>query len=277
MRAQRFTKRDAIAAVVITAFTLANLALVGKGGRERAKQVVCFSNLGELMQAWNSYADEHDDRIVNGEADSGFAGICSTPVGGRHDGEKWWVGNDWDPSYMTGKVLARDVQVQAVRGGALFPYCGTEYLYHCPDGAPGTLRTYAICDAMNGMYRSGTFTGNAGVKVGETVLWVKKRSEITVPGPAFRLVFVDQGMPTPDSYSVHYLNALWWDPPPVRHGEGTNVSFADGHAEHWTWEADETVAVGGTANPWHNYTPVTPAGKRDLQRMQVAVWGRLGY
>ena len=53
-----------------------------------------------------------------------------------------------------------------------------------------------------------------GVKVGETVLWVKNRSEIVVPGPAFRLVFVDEGRPAPDSYAVHYLNATLVGPAP---------------------------------------------------------------
>ena len=36
------------------------------------------------------------------------------------------------------------------------------------------------------------------------------------------------------------------------------------------------MANGGAANPLYQYTPKTPEGKRDLQRVQVAVWGRLG-
>jgi prepilin-type processing-associated H-X9-DG protein len=277
MRARRFTRGDVVAGVVITAFLLGNLALVGTGGRERAKRAVCLANLGELMQAWNAYADDHGDRIVNGEADYSIPGTCTTPTAGRHKDEQWWVGTDTDSGYMVGTVCPKEVQIQAIRAGALFPYCGTEYLYHCPNGSPGAVRTYAICDAMNGLYRSGTFKGNAGVQVGETVLWIKNRAEIVVPGPALRLVFVDEGLPTPDSYAVHYLSPRWWDPPRVRHSDGTNVSFADGHAEHWTWEAAETVAVGAMANPLHQYMPTTPEGQRDLQRMQVAVWGRLGY
>ncbi len=276
MRAKQFTRRDIIVAVLTMAFLLGSLALVGTTGRERAKRAVCLANLGKLTEAWISYADDNDGRIVNGEAEYAVAGGCFTPLVGRHANEKWWVGTDVDPGYMTGKQLAEDVQIRAIRAGALFPYCGTENLYHCP-GAIRGVRSYSITDAMNGLYRDGTHNGNVGAKVGETVLWVKKRTEIVVPGPAFRLVFVDEGRPTPDSYAVHYLNARWWDPSPVRHDDGTNVSFADGHSEHWTWEGAETVANGAAAYPFYNYMPTTPAGKRDLQRMQVAVWGRVGY
>jgi prepilin-type processing-associated H-X9-DG protein len=276
MRTKQFTQRDVVVAVFMIAFLLGNLALVGTAGRERAKRAVCLANLAKLTEAWNSYADDNDGRIVNGEAEYVKPGGCSMPLAGRHANEKWWVGTDVDSSYMTGKQLAEDVQIQAIRAGALFPYCGTENLYHCPNGMRG-VRSYSITDAMNGLYRDGTHSANVGVKVGETVLWVKKRAEIVVPGPTLRLVFVDEGHPAPDSYAVHYLNARWWDPAPVRHDDGTNVSFADGHSEHWTWEGAETVANGAAAYPFHQYMPTTSAGVRDLQWMQVAVWGRLGY
>jgi prepilin-type processing-associated H-X9-DG protein len=276
MRAKHLTKID-VAAVLMAVFLLGNLAVVGTGGRERAKRAVCLANLGKLTEAWISYADDNGDRIVNGEAEYAVPGGCSTPSSGRHANERWWVGTDVDPGYMTGRQLAEDVQIRAIRAGALFPYCGTENLYHCPGGMRGGVRSFSITDAMNGLYRDGTHSFGVGVKVGETVLWVKKKSEIIVPGPALRLVFVDEGRPAPDSYAVHYLNARWWDPPPVRHDDGTNVSFADGHSEHWKWQAAETVATGGATNPLYQYMPTTLEGKRDLQRMQVAVWGRLGY
>jgi prepilin-type processing-associated H-X9-DG protein len=106
---------------------------------------------------------------------------------------------------------------------------------------------------------------------------VKKLSEISVPVPAFRLAFLDEGRVTPDAYAIHYLRASWWDPPFVRHADGTNVSFADGHSDYWKYTAKETIEVGKMANPTHNYSPTTPEGIDDVQRMQIATWGRLGY
>ncbi|MCX5638102.1 MAG: hypothetical protein NTX52_10490, partial [Planctomycetota bacterium] len=110
-----------------------------------------------------------------------------------------------------------------------------------------------------------------------TVLWVKNRSEITIPPPASRAVFIDVGRAIPDSYAVHYDNPRWWDPPSVRHNDGANLSFADGHTEHWKWQGMDTIAAGKMTNPMHQFQPVTAAGREDLQRMQKTVWGRLGY
>ena len=130
---------------------------------------------------------------------------------------------------------------------------------------------------MNGLARSGTINGTVGVVVGRTVLWVKKKTEISVPGPSYRLVFLDEGRVTPDSYAVHYQNPRWWDPPHVRHGDGTNIAYADGRSDYWKWKGKKTIETGKMANPLHQMQPVTAAEFEDLERMQKAVWGRLGY
>jgi prepilin-type processing-associated H-X9-DG protein len=67
---------------------------------------------------------------------------------------------------------------------------------------------------------------------------IKKRTEITNPAPAYRLVFLDEGYMTPDAFAVHYNQEQWWDDPPVRHGDGTSISFADGHSEHKKWKGN---------------------------------------
>ena len=39
------------------------------------------------------------------------------------------------------------------------------------------------------------------------------------------------GIPWPGSG----MRDEWWDLPANRHNQGCNLSFADGHAEHWKW------------------------------------------
>ena len=36
----------------------------------------------------------------------------------------------------------------------------------------------------------------------------------------------------------------WWDIPANRHSQGANLSFADGHAEHWEMEGAEDLHSG---------------------------------
>ncbi|MCJ7675079.1 MAG: prepilin-type N-terminal cleavage/methylation domain-containing protein [Sedimentisphaerales bacterium] len=275
-----FTLIELLVVIAIIAILMAILIPTLNRAKEQAKRGACLNNLRQLQLAWIMYADENDDKIVNGEAYWNPTGTPAAPVptGGHHQGEQWWTGNDCADNYMQGNQRPADVQIAALKYGALYPYVKNEKLYQCPTGVRGEMRTYSIVDSMNGLYRTGTrLASNVGVRVGRTVLWIKKRTEITVPGPASRIVFLDEGRVTPDSYATHYDTERWWDPPHVRHGDGTNVSFADGRSDYWKWKGKNTIETGKMANPLHQMQPVTPDEYEDLHNMQKAVWGRLGY
>jgi prepilin-type processing-associated H-X9-DG protein len=206
------------------------------------------------------YADENDDKIVNGMAGKN-----------REEGgvvtEKAWTGRDWADGYEDGAQLPEQRQEQAIRDGALFKYIVGVTSYRCPSGLPGQMRTYSIVDSMNGVPRPQTQEDN---------VWINKRAQI--PKPTRRLVFIDVGRATPESFAVHYDREQWWAQPPVRHGKGTSVSFADGRSDYWEWKAGETVKLGKTANSFDiNIVPETHDGKEDLHRLQEAAWGKLGY
>jgi prepilin-type N-terminal cleavage/methylation domain-containing protein/prepilin-type processing-associated H-X9-DG protein len=285
-----FTLIELLVVIAIIAVLMAILMPTLDKAREQGRRAVCLSNLKQLALAWNMYADENDDKIVNGEAAGSGNGLASTPSvsSSRHPGEKWWVGGDCG-DFWNDEHLPRETQLNALRNGALYPYCKKETLYRCPTGVRGEMRTYTIGDSMNGIPRDGTSRSInnrplVGVRVGKTVLWIKKRTDISSPGPAFRLVFLDEGRITPDSYATHYVNQRWWDPPFVRHGDGTNVSFADGHAAYWKYKGKKTIetgklagVAGRSASDLHQMTPESPDDIEDLHQMQKAIWGRLGY
>jgi len=268
-----FTKRDLFIVLACIFFLLLNIAAIGSNGRERAKRMVCLVNLNKLTAAWILYANDNDGKLVNGAA-----GVSGTGMN-YHLNEPPWVGEDWSVSWQSGINLAQEEQKYAIKSGALWPYCRNFYLYHCPSGPLGEIRNYSIVDSMNGYPRAGTFVGNRGTRVGQTVLWIKKMSEIRTPEPAQRVVFIDEGWISPDSFAVHYQMAAWWDDPPVRHSDGATLSFADAHAEHWRWKSQETISYGRESErSWSGInTPITSRSMEDLFRLQKAVWGRLGY
>jgi prepilin-type N-terminal cleavage/methylation domain-containing protein/prepilin-type processing-associated H-X9-DG protein len=272
-----FTLIELLVVIAIIAILMAILMPALKRAKEQGKRAVCLNHMKTLAFCWIMYADDNEDKIVNGEAYNGGDGLAPVPTNGIHTGERWWTGDDCANDYMSGGKLPEPLQIQAIRAGALFDYCKNEDIYRCPTGVRGEMRTYAIVDSINGLARQGTISGNTGVRVGRTVLWIKKKGEITVPGPAYRLVFVDEGRVTPDSYAVHYVNPRWWDPPHVRHGDGTNVSFSDGHSDYWKYRGKKTIEDGKLPDPLHQMQPVTAEEVDDLQKMQKAVWGRLGY
>jgi prepilin-type N-terminal cleavage/methylation domain-containing protein/prepilin-type processing-associated H-X9-DG protein len=285
-RRRGFTLIELLVVIAIIAILLAILMPALNRVKEQGKRAGCLANLKQLQLAWGMYADENDDRIVNGEASGSGNGTASVPTSGLHRGEQWWVGGDCASGYMAGDKLPENVQLSALRVGALYPYCKSVKLYRCPTGVRGEMRTYTITDAMNGLTsgRGPVTSGSVGARNGRTVLWIKKRSEISVPGPAQRIVFLDEGRITPDSYATHYDAERWWDPPFVRHGDGTNVSFADGHADYWKYMGAKTLATGKlaavsglNASSLHQMQPVSEEDYQDLYKMQKAVWGKLGY
>ena len=261
-------RSDVIALIVTTALLLGNIAAIGTAGRERAKRIVCLSNLKQLTQAWRQFADDHNGQLVNGAA--GIHRLNAEP----------WVGRCWASNYSAGGQLPAEQQRHNIREGALWPYLEQLGIYRCPSGYDGEMLNYAVVDSMNGLSRSGTAWGSEGVRVEDTVLWINKLSEIIKPGPAQRMVFIDAGWIAPDSFATHYRTEAWRDDPPVRHNDGTTVSFADGHTEYWQWKGSDTIEHGRRQDRVHtsnNRTPQTSEGYADLHRLQRAVWGRLGY
>jgi len=252
-----FTLIELLVVIAIIAVLMAILMPALNRAREQGQRAVCLNNVKQLTLAWILYADDNDDKIVNG-----MGGIDRSK-------EKAWVGQCWHSSYQTGAQLPEEQQIREIKDGALWPYCKDVKLYRCPTGFRGELVTYAAMDGVNGIPR--TDTRKPGV-------WITKKTEIREP--AYRMVFIDEGWVTPDSFAVHYVQEQWWDDPTVRHGDGTNFSFADGHSNYHKWKGIETIKLGRDQNRVHssvNRTPRTDEAQKDLHFVQRGCWGGLGY
>lgn len=274
-RTKGFTLIELLVVIAIIAILMAILMPTLNRAREQGRRAACLANLKQLTLAWLMYADENAGKIVNGAA-----GIDST-VGSQGP---WWVGKCWDDSYQSGVQAPEELQKDEIKEGSLYPYVRDTGPYRCPTGTRGEMLTYAAMDSVNGLSRSGTTTTAAGKKVGtrigKTVVWLRRLDEIVSPGPAYRMVFIDEGWVTPDSYAVHYQQETWWDDAPVRHGDGTNASFADGHVEYHKWRGPGTIKWGKLQQKAHssnNRAPESAEDIEDLHWLQEATWGRLGY
>jgi prepilin-type N-terminal cleavage/methylation domain-containing protein/prepilin-type processing-associated H-X9-DG protein len=266
-----FTLIELLVVIAIIAVLMAILLPALKSAQEQGKRAVCLNNLKQLMLAWIQYADSNDDKIVSGDARGTSKGHATAPTTGFHANELPWVGDCVAVNYGPGNLLPESQQITGIQEGALWPYLKNLDLYKCPTGYRGEMITYSIVDSMNGC--------DAGRTAAAIKRIVKIRSQIRTPGD--RIVFVDEGFMTPDSYAVYYDGPAdtWWDAPMMRHSGGTDYGFVDGHSEHRKWKSTETVEIAKSQDKNHTngIKPKTDDGKRDLYMVQKLVWGNLGY
>ena len=275
-----FTLIELLVVIAVIALLLALLIPALRSAREQGQRAVCLSNLRQLTLAWVVYATEHNNQIVCGSAFT----------------EKRGLGNDYaDYVGWVGKAFilpeSRSALIEHPDKGALWPYLRDVDIYRCPRGHAGHAVTYTTVASANGPYMEGTHLPNgAGLRVGRTVLRLTRQTDIISPGAGQRAVFMDNGhTPGGEDFSVPYLYPQWYSgsPPPIHHSDGVTLSMADGHAEYWKWKGRETVNMPRKLFHRPNglflealegdYEPQTEDGMYDLQRLQKAIWGRLGY
>jgi prepilin-type N-terminal cleavage/methylation domain-containing protein/prepilin-type processing-associated H-X9-DG protein len=290
-RQHAFTLIELLVVISVIAVLMAILMPALKRAKEQGQRAVCHGNLKNLTLAWLMYADENDGKIVNGAGGFHYLKGGSHVPDGTNPGiiERAWVGRGWGQNWNNRNVdntgMTEREQKAAIREGALWPVANEYGCYKCPTGRKNEAVTYAIVDAMNGLYRGGTTAstsgghpGAVGRRIGNTVLWVKRRTEIASPPAAERMLYIDEGAMTPDSFAVHYNQNQWWDDPPVRHGDGTTLAWADGHVSHLKWRASETIDRARQTSDYYGgggFSPQTDEGIDELRQFRKWVWGKI--
>src|ERR1035438_7110659 len=225
-----FTLIELLVVIAIIALLAAMLLPALSGAKKKSQTIACLSNLKQLALAWHLYASDNNDFLVPNN--SVFGQNISTVVAA---GASWCLGS-----------ALFDTTTTNIENGMLFQYNRSVGIYHCPadlstimDKSGNKLtqprnRSYNMSQSVNGYPEFDSFLFNK-------IPWFKKFTQINHPGPTQCMVFIDEnadtlldaefGMPT-DYYD---RTTDWWDMPSNRHGLGANLSFADGHVEHWHW------------------------------------------
>jgi prepilin-type processing-associated H-X9-DG protein len=277
MMRKGLTRVDMAVALACVALVLAQAAVLNAGGRQRSKLEVCLANLRSLAAAWQTYSGDNGGKIPVG--DVWYSWIFPASSGGP---QLAWV--EWPhvnphpipPTYNTNYIGAYSYSASipqaawehAIAEGTLWKYVGDYNIYRCPDSNRKYYVTYYMSQSMN------TYPNSAG----SGAVTFTNINQIT--RPAERFVFLDVGAAKQGAFFVNYNGTggsappgTWGDLPPMKHSQGTNFVFADGHAIYRKWTDPHTLASvvlqwgGGTVD----YCDC------DLRWMTEVTWGDVPY
>ena len=256
-RPDAFTLIELLVVIAIIAVLMAVLMPALNRAREQGKRAACMGNLKQLTLAWIMYAMDNDDKLVNGDTEEYTAMYQpGLPFEKSHYGEPAWVKKDWAETGI-------EKQQEAIRRGALYPYSREIKLYRCPVArlSQDEWRMYNIMDSMN-------------CKNWDSMGATMKKRLSKIKNPTYRAVFLEDGGTRRSAlggWTVYTNEYKWWDPPPVRHSDGTTWSFVDGHAVYRKW-TDQRTIVFGSKDPPTAFSEVQ-TGNEDIAWAAYACWG----
>ena len=231
--------------------------------KDKARSTQCLGNLRQLTLCSHLYAGDNDDLLPPNDS-------VVTPDG-TPNGQTIAEGVSWCPDHPQ-----TDINTVNIERGVLFGYNRSVAIYHCPadtatlqttNGQPLPQlrqRSYNMSQSVNGF-------PDYDEVLAANIPSFPKFTAIRDPAASKLIVFLEVhedeildtlfGIPTQIEES--WYRQYWFDVPANRHDQGENLSFADGHVEHWRWKTPKAITV-----PRGTMQPVTPEEMDDYLRLQ---------
>jgi prepilin-type N-terminal cleavage/methylation domain-containing protein/prepilin-type processing-associated H-X9-DG protein len=241
-----FTLIELLVVIAILAVLMSIILPALSHARIQAVNISCLNNLKQLQICWHMYIQDNEDVIPpNNFVYMVSMGTSNSPTMGE-DALTWCRG-----------IAPLDTNDITDATSLLFTYNKNEAIYHCPadrstvDGYPEIQRkrSYNVSNSANCADDNHFRVCN----------------EIRNPAALFVFIDTDENDIWDSTFGVlpedSYWGDYWLDIPADRHGQACNITFADGHVEHWKWRTPKSGLWLGC----HAYSPDDLLDLRQLQ------------
>ncbi len=256
---------ELLVVIAVIAILAAMLLPALSRAKSASQSASCMGNLKQLQAGYLMYADDNNDLQPPNKAGP-------DPLGGvRNLAGSWVVGN-----------AKTDTNSANIEAGVIYRYVGSARVYHCPAdksrvrGASVLLRTRSY--SLDGWLISSdsVYSGNGTSFTAQDYGWGPlKLSHHHVPPPSGVFAFIDENEQSIDAGFFLILQPQWvagggaeadaWRGVPAdRHRQGSNLSFLDGHVNHWRWKTPKVYKGFGAP-------PAPGADLDDHHRLQEAL------